>query len=319
MADEGMGAPQAAPTAKEQASDAIKDYNVDFSYHKVDGSSPFTEQKLKETHQNLNATTGPKFPENEEEKKATQEPQIETGQSEEKSDPFSKRFAMLAEREQRLLQKEKEWKAQEQQRKNEKFYTPEQLKEMVQNDPYALYDELGVKADDIINRIVENPRGKSEQMLMDEIKNLNKKIDDLEKNRKEENTQSTIQRVKAGIKHMANQDPEKYELVTANEAYDTVLEVMKLWHHEKGKTLQISEALDIVEGHLDKQLEKVTQYKKFQNRFQRQNTPQSEGGDHGDSKTINNDLTAQSSPTSHRHMSTEESLSKAAQMLRWKD
>lgn len=326
MSDESTGTTQ-APSAKEQASDALKDYNVDFSYHKVDEkSSPFQEQKLKETHRALNATTqdpegiAPQQRKPEEEHQENKS-KIETGQGDgrEKEDSFSKRFAMLADREQKLLQREKELKRQEQERNGQKFYTPEQLKQMIESDPYSIYDEVGIKADDIINKIAENPRNRNEQMLMDEIKNLNKKIDDLEKNRKEESNQSTIQRVKAGIKHTAMKDPDKYELINSNETnYETVLEVMKLWHHEKGKTLQIHEALDIVENHLDKQLDRITKYKKFQNRFKRDSTQQSQtGNDHENSNTINNDLTAHAPSNSNRQMSNEESLSRAAQMLRW--
>lgn len=305
-------------SATDQARDVLGNTSggVDFEYSQVEKPKERNPYEVnKEESPGLDPSAIFKKEEEEEEKPPEEEKTKE-------EELFSKRFSMLAKREQALLAKEKAMKQREDGLKpRDDMYSMDQLKEMLSNDPYSIYEKAGIDPDSALETLVQNPRNQSEKKMMSEIEKLNNKIDQLETKRKSESQNSTISRVKAGIKNLVESDSEKYELINGNDAHDTVFEVMKAYYQQNGKTLQMAEACDLVESHLDKELERIAKYKKF-NRFRdgQSQTPQQSQQSQTESmgnKTINNQLNAVTPPNSKRFLSNEESLEHASKLIRW--
>lgn len=263
-------------------------------------------------------------------------------------DKFAAKFAALSRQEKAIKQrnaevdakvaafaaKEKEWQ--------EKLAAREEelgqfrgYKEKVKQNPLQALAEDGIDFE-ALTKMQLNEQNPTPEML---VSRLQKQMDDkyskqleelkaqlAEKEQKAQ--QQTIENAKAGymksIEHTVNENPDKYELI-ANTPYNgeetstkLVYEVVEEYFNKNSRVLDVQEAADMVEKHLeDVERQRREKLKKFK---QTSNPPPAiKPGAKQTAPTLSNSLTAESPKNGPKHMSREESVREAAKLIRWED
>jgi len=129
---------------------------------------------------------------------------------------------------------------------------------------------------------------------------------------------------KQNIELTVSSNPEKYELI-ANTAYgesensvDLVYEVVEEFYNANKRVLDVAEAADMVEKHLeDEERKRREKLKKF-----KQTSPPpvaQKAGQKQTAPTLSNSLAQESPKNGPKPMSREESLREAAKLIRWEE
>lgn len=236
---------------------------------------------------------------------------------------FAKRFQELSAREKTLVEQTKEWKENESQFKSWKD---------ARADPKGnlgrILDELGVTPEDVYNHWIETPNTPDGKKLSA----MEKEIAKLKAERENDTLQSTqaeykrqVDSVHEGIRTVVDSDSEKYEFINANNGHEAVYEAIFSYWQETGKYLTINEACDLVEAQFEKDFDtRFKGSKKIEKRFVptksidpepkavTANPPAS-----GHTTLSNQTTTPLTASAKDRPKSREESLARAAEILRW--
>jgi hypothetical protein len=260
------------------------------------------------------------------EEKPTEEPVLEV---KEEDQLLSPRFAALARKEKHLVEREKKTKEME-----IKLQNFEKSIENIKKDPMAALQQIGMTFEELAQAYIASQDPEYVPTTEDKIKALEEKLSKKEQEELEakkaletktiEEEQKYLDEVvsnyKATIKAEVEANSEKYELIAANDAIDMVFEVVESYFADSGEVLDLQQALDSVESHLEEEAKKLLNLKKF---APKSVEPKSQIKDSindvqdKSSVTLTNQnisLAASPKPTG---LSREESLKRAASLIKW--
>lgn len=253
-------------------------------------------------------------------------------------DDFEDKFLRLTRKERALQQAQSELKAKqaEIEKLKSEYDSFLERKAKLRENPYDALEMLGVTYDDLTTALLEH--GKP----VDKLTEIERKLQELEQRESkakeaerlakerelEENRQKTVETFKGNLAKFI--DSSEYELIKANEAGDTVFEVIQA-HYEatekqgKPTLLSFEEACKLVEDHLESQLPKLLELNKVKSRLQPQepskssfqaavSQPRASG-----STTLTNAMKAATEPVTaqHRRPSDRELFEKAASLIKF--
>lgn len=262
------------------------------------------------------------------------EPQVDAPAEPEKpeEEPLSTKFAALARKEKALMEKERELK-----KLQESVKLTELTREQIKKDPDSAIKAAGFKDLEEFITVYLQSTSKTPPSLEDKVKELEEKLTlkeqkELEAMREREEREAreaeeqAISAFKGNIKDFVDSDPDKYELIAANDAYDVIYDtVYELYqqYEEAGQTQSFNaqEAMqkiaDELEAELLAKLEGFKKLKKFGYKEPEIKAPPAK-------ETFATTLTNRQTPNSSapvqqtRRLTREESIALAAQKLKFK-
>lgn len=235
-----------------------------------------------------------------------------------KEDSFqmSKRFHQLQKKE-AALQK----KAQEISEAKKQLDEFNQFKSQVKTNPLKALESLGISYEELTDFIANGYEPSPDAKYKELEERFEKKFKDKEAEeakRRELEVEHQVKRYKESLYAHIQQNSEQYELINLEGEQESVWELMDAWYSKHGEILDWDKAATMVEEHLEEQLrERLSKAKKLQNLVgqpkQVAGKPQASAP-----KTISSSsmLSGSSSPNKSK-LSDEESLSLAAQLIKW--
>lgn len=231
---------------------------------------------------------------------------------------FASKFAALSKKERDLLKKSQEIKAKESQ-----LQEWERLKGNAKTDVDATLKALGLDYDTVTEFYLNGGAPKKES----DVEVIKKKLTEIEQRdeqRKKEAEQAKLQEQLANFQNeqvgFVKKHAEKYELINVFDAHDLVFQVTQEYYESKGTVPTHEEAANLVEKYLEQTLEKLPQVKKAQRYFAPKTEPEKQNQDKPVQKTqtLTNNL-AQNvpAPDGKRPLTREESIERAARMIRF--
>lgn len=278
------------------------------------------------------------------EKVETPTPQPEQKVEEKKEDfDYASRFAALSRREKQLVEKERRLKELEAQYKNQESVTKswEEKKQLFKQNPDAIFEEIGMTFDELINKKLGLEQPAEEENTPDaiykklkadlqaELEAKEKAKEEAEQKRRQEleeqENAQVIESFKSEMVDAIKKNADKYELINYQGNYDLVFDVIQQYFDEHDEILPIEQAADHVESYLESLVEGATKLKKIQSKLApKAEAPQpalsaakTEPAQDQMPKTLSNALASQSSSVSSESLNLEESKRRAAALLRW--
>jgi hypothetical protein len=257
----------------------------------------------------------------------------EVQKAQDAQDPeFSKKFAALSREQKKLFVKEQELKTRE-----SKLTDWEKRQELKKTNRLEYLKSEGIELDDLVKELLSSEDNKP--TTDDRVAALEKEIKEYkaqEARQKEEAEQKKIQAqnqmaidawmTKAKNEIGANAD--KYETIIAQNAYQTVFDVVQEYYEKHNTILPIDKAADLVEEHLFDDVKKLAGHKKLKSLFV--TTENKEASVEASTKTapqeekkpaptLNSALTPSliASEEGGRKLTREESLREAAKMIKF--
>lgn len=267
------------------------------------------------------------------------ETQPETAPEPQEKDDFTEKFMRLTRKERALQQAQQELKAKQAEIEKMKAEYDAFLdrKAKLRENPFDALDLLGVTYDDLTTALLEH--GKPVDKLTEiekklaELEQRESKAKEAERLAKERELEETRQKTVSGFKDNLAKfiDSSEYELIKANEAADTVFEVIQAHYEEterlgKPKLLSYDEACKLVEDHLESQLPKLLGLNKVKAKLQPQEETKSsfqaavnQPRVSGPSATLTSAMKAASEPTTpqSRRPSETELFRQAASLIKF--
>jgi hypothetical protein len=251
-------------------------------------------------------------------------------------DSMARRLEIISRRERELMNREQAYRAEISKYQNmerEMLDYKNKLRELdeLDKDPVSV---LGRRGWDI-DKIAEKFSSQHEPIAGEEKKSLYSKLDEMQayikkmegdltqrdERQLEERRSQVKNRLYADMRAEASKEPDKYELVDKEDAYDTVFQLMDDHYQKTQKALSIQEAMEQVENYLDSEYSKRLKYKKIQSKFMNQNEDYLEPEPQQDYRpsTLTNNLSQTIPPQSNRPLTREESLRRAAALIQFND
>lgn len=252
---------------------------------------------------------------------------------EKKEDPFSVKFAALSRREKQLRQQEKELnrRMQELESKNTVNAPKEEAKAelppleyRLKKDPLGTLKEMGFTYDklaelvsndgklpqdmqlELLRQELDDKYNKEIQSIKDELLNRDKKSE-------EERLAQTIENFKSELSSFVDTNPEEYEQIKANDAVDTVYELIEQHYQDTGNILSNKEAADAVESfYFERAKNLYENSKKFKN-LNAQPTQQVKPS----SPTLSNNQSKSFTESNNRKLTEDQSKFEASKHLKW--
>lgn len=258
------------------------------------------------------------------------------------SDDFSAKFAALSRRERQLLEREKKLKQIEEEN-NQKFQKAtsyeDRLKKVKQNPAELdnILSEAGMTFEEYVNFKLGIESEKKElspdemyNQLKKEMEENFKKIEEEKLKAEEAKNTQIISDFKNDIESFITKNSDKYELINYQGDTQLVFDVIEEYYATHGEVLDIEEAANHVEKHLEDLVDGATKLKKIASKFapkaesiqpQLESAPKIEQAFEEKKKvaspTLSNELNGSNSSTKNPVATLEESKKRAAQLLRW--
>lgn len=254
-------------------------------------------------------------------------------------DEFEDKFLRLTRKERALQQAQQELKAKqaEIEKLKSEYDSFLERKAKLRENPYDALEMLGVTYDDLTTALLEH--GKPVDKLteierkLQELEQRESKAKEAERLAKEKELEEARQKTVGSFKDNLAKfiDSSEYELIKANEAADTVFEVIQAHYEETEKQgkptlLTFQEACQLVEDHLESQLPKLLGLNKVKAKLQPQEEPKSsfqaavsQPRASGPSATLTSAMKAASEPTTpqSRRPSEQELFRQAASLIKF--
>jgi hypothetical protein len=192
----------------------------------------------------------------------------------------AKRFSKLAKQEEGQRREREEWQRtktelEEKARKADEY---EQLFSTAKDAPEkvaALLDKAGLSFDEVAQLMLSNAQTPKEVLeIKSELKTLRSQLEEKEEKDKQERVNSTrsyidsqIEIYKEDVKEHVQKNPDRFELIIANEAIEDVFSVVEKFFEETGEIVSPEEAATFVEQTLEEEAEKFLKAKKFSSRL----------------------------------------------------
>ena len=255
---------------------------------------------------------------------------VKEPEKEEDEGKWAQRFAVLSKRERELQKKTKELKFAQENDDYKAYLAAKQSR-----NPIQALQSLGMSFQDAA-QFVLNDQKHPEPTVEDQINELKAQIAKQEEDRtsreqkaKEDYIQQTIDNHKAEIGKYIQSNSDKYELIAANDAQDTVYEVIEEYYNKFDKLIRIEEASQKVEDWLTERARSLFKLKKFQTQTSEQSVkpsepvaqsrpPQPDIRPKIGMTLTNNAVSSQPARENLGLLSREESIKRAAAMLRYK-
>jgi hypothetical protein len=255
---------------------------------------------------------------------------VKEPEKEEDEGKWAQRFAVLSKRERELQKKTKELKFAQENDDYKAYLAAKQSR-----NPIQALQSLGMSFQDAA-QFVLNDQKHPEPTVEDQIKELKAQIAKQEEDRtsreqkaKEDYIQQTIDNHKAEIGKYIQSNSDKYELIAANDAQDTVYEVIEEYYNKFDKLIGIEEASQKVEDWLTERARSLFKLKKFQTQTSEQSVtpsepvaqsrpPQPDIRPKIGMTLTNNAVSSQPARENLGLLTREESIKRAAAMLRYK-
>lgn len=250
---------------------------------------------------------------------------------------MSRKLEMIAKREREFLSREQSWKQKlrQQQDMERRLQDYESESKMFEIDPMAALQKRGWD----VNKLAEHIAGGSEPIQGQEkhklyseltemkgyIKKLEESLEQRDHKQVEEKRTMAKKALYSDLRSIAERDSEKYELVNQAGAYDYVYEVLEAHYSQTGKPMALEDAMDRVENYLDSEYSKVLSYNKIKTKvggeFQSSESKSEQPASYSYNRpsTLSSNFTQTTPPQSQRPLSREESLARAAKLLRFKE
>lgn len=313
-----------------------------FSSNEVNESADLSISNLEQTQQLEDAFGEKALDEatngNEEE---SGEEQTEEEAPAQEEDKFSKKFAALSKREKSLRDKESQYeqklaqveaKLMEMEERSRPVPEPvieeESLESILRRDPMKALEKYGWDYKKLtesqlndgeipIDVQMKLMRSEMEDKYKNEINVIKDQLLERDKESEEQSYNQTINNFKKDLTGYVNEGGEKYELIQANDAVDLVFDVIDDHYKETGRILSNTEASEQVEAYLLEEAQKFLKLKKLQPKTPEGLGSQKPAQEKRQSQTLSNTLSAQVPARSDRELTREESLAKAASLMRW--
>jgi hypothetical protein len=255
------------------------------------------------------------------------------------SSEFNKKFAALSKREKEVRQRESEYDRRISELEAKLTAKQEPVIEVkeelpleyrLKRNPLNTLKELGIGYDKLtelmlsekdvtpemqLSILQEDLDKKYEEKFGKQIKELEAKLSAKEEAEKQKELDAVINQFQSEINNEVNSDPDKYELVLANNAQQLIFDVIDQHYQQTQRILPVKDAADAVEEHLYQEASKLTKLKKLQ--IKEQSTKTNEPLNAQSSKTLSNALSAQVPKNADSKLSDDDSKAKAAQLLKW--
>lgn len=244
---------------------------------------------------------------------------------------FSKKFEaltrkerMLYEEQARIKQERSSW--QEKERKLQQY---EQMMELAKSNPLDFMAQHGWDTEKLANYIIDNPSDPYAKKYQSKLDEMESKLKKFEETRVNEQRSKAYQAKINEIRRVTSTEPEKYELINQQGQHDLVFSVMANYYQQYGEILDEQTAADQVEKYLESEVEKMLRYKKIQSKlgkveqednqsnFQQQQFPHQQQDIRP--RTLTSSFASVNAPNSNRPLTREESLARAARLIKWND
>jgi len=270
-------------------------------------------------------------PQQEAQGQETQEQEVQ--QESQQRDDFSRRFELLARKEREIMEMGSRYKSQEQQwiEKEAKLKQYEDDYGMIEKDPLSFLSKRGWDQDKLAEYMINNHGDPYQQKYEQKLSALEKRLDEEREERQNELRRRTYQQKINDIQDIVQQDSDRFELINGKKAYNLVLDTMAEYYNRYGESLSPRDAAEQVENYLEKELDQIVQYKKVKSRFGQFNKPNEEDlyGYENESivqppqqrrpSTLTNSFAPVDAPNSNRQLTREESIKRAAALIKWND
>ena len=239
---------------------------------------------------------------------------------------FSRQFANLARQERRFREEKQEFKG-----IKKKASEMDSLQELANSDPMAFLSKFGINYDALTRRVINDGNPAIEDVVaaqakeIAQLKELNARRD---QERQERQAQREYEQTYNGfidkIKNFVDNN-NQYEMIAANNAYHTVYEVMQEKFKQDGTVLEYNDAADMVERYYEEEAERYFKSSKLRDRYkgywqpepeEAQDVKPSQPATKPRPKTLSNQLTSQTPARDGELLSREESLARAAAIMR---
>ena len=252
---------------------------------------------------------------------------VESGPSQAERSAFSKQFANLARQERRFRDQKQQFKGIE-----KKATELDGLQQLAKENPIEFLDRFGISYDALTRRVINDGNVAIEDVVaqqakeIESLKEINRKsAEDRENRHKKREYEETYNGFIDKI-HNFVENNDKYEMIKANNAYNTVYEVMQEQYAIDGTVLEYDQAADMVEQYYEDEAERYFKSSKLRDRYKGYWQPEpEEAQDVKPSqpaipkprpKTLSNQLTSQTPARNGELLSREESLARAAAIMR---
>ena len=260
----------------------------------------------------------------------------------EEDSKWDSKFAALSRKEKEIRERERDVESKiaqfearmaELEAKNAPVVEPEPevapLEYRLKKDPIKTLEEIGLPYETLTKLVLNDGQMPAEmqmKLMREELENdykskfdeLNNKLIEKEKAEEEAKYNQVINSFKTEINDYVNES-EKYELIQANSAHDLVYDVIEQYYQENGRILDTVEAADQVEQYLEEELQKVLQKTKKLGNWNPEAVKPAANTSTRQSPTLSNSLSAQGAPKTESPLTTEQSLARAASLIKWED
>lgn len=232
---------------------------------------------------------------------------------------FARRFASLTKTEKRILAQKKQMDAE-----RVEFEEFRRSKGLAKTNVAEFLKSHGLTYEEITEKILKNDPNATPE---DRVALLQKQIDEdrAERQREKddllaEKQQAAIDNHRTAIRSHVDSLGDKYEIIAANDEYDTVFDVIEEHFMDSGEIMPIDKACQLVDDYLTEKAKKALGLK----RFQPQGTPNDDRPDTtrpptGESFTLTNQAAAAPNLTQNRGepLSDDEAKRRAAAKIQW--
>lgn len=254
---------------------------------------------------------------------------------------LSAKFAALSRKEKQLKQQESQWRQQQQtlsqqmseiRAENEKMKREyEEYRKNIKTSPLQAMEKEGYSFEQLTEMqmnnqnptpemLIKQMRSELESGYKSELEQLKKQIADEKLQQQEAAETQTVTHYKSQINEHVSGNPDKYELISLNEASDLVFQVATEFYESEGRILSAEEAADFTEKYLEEEAKKVLNAKKFKaQQFKKSDVPSSKAPtlQKEKSQTLSNDLSTEVPVGNSRKLTRDEEIEAAAKLLRW--
>lgn len=180
--------------------------------------------------------------------------------------------------------------------------------------PEEIYADLTMR---MVNPQAAAKKDKTTE-LESKLEAITKKIADYETQMRTANENTQIAQAKAAVKNHLAQNAEKYEITAAEEAWDTVYEVMLQHYGKTGDVLPLDKACEMTEAYFEEHADKLLKLKKVQSKLStRPETSAPQTGAVTASRTLTNGHTQALPVRANPKLSREDRIKEATRLLRF--
>jgi len=227
----------------------------------------------------------------------------------EKKDSLSSQFAALAKKEKRIVTERQSLEAKNKELE-EKLKVYEQFETKKKNakiNPLEFLSEAGLSYDELTQFMLNG--GKTQEkdkatVLEEKLNEFMSKSEQEKKLREEQDTkrlqeqeEQIIQQFKDSVKKQISEKKDTYELINLYDAQDLVISTIEAHYEKTQQILDTDTAAELVEKHLEGEIEKLSNANKFKAKF-KLNEDKKEVTQPKDSVTLNSTMSASSVPSS---------------------